>query len=222
MYQLSKELRRSTDDVDIDLMKLSIEDDKLTNVLNAIGAIDSVDEIHFKVIENQIRTLNHQDYDGKRVLLEFSDLSKNTLKLKLDIGIHTQFKVHQNTILFNLISSDQGIELLANPIEQMIVEKTSSFVKFGVLSTRMKDLFDIYYLINHHSYSTEDLLKIIELYYIETGKFKSSKDYAVRMTDILENPEFMSHLARSENWTQRNIDEIISTLTQFFLKFISS
>lgn len=221
MYQLSKELRRSTDDVDIDFMKLSIENDKLSSFLNSIGLIDSEDEIHFKVVENQIRKLNHEDYEGKRVLLEFSDSSKSTLRLKLDIGIHTQFKVHQNAILFNLITSDKGIELLANPIEQMIVEKTSSFVKFGVLSTRMKDLYDIYYLITNHPYSFEDVVKIVEMYYIESGPYSSLSEYSLKMLGILETSEFITNLVRSENWTQRNIDEIIFTLNQFFLKFNS-
>jgi len=106
MYQLSKELRRSTEDVDIDLIKLSISDKNLISVLNQIGNLDTGNGIIFTVLENQIESLKHQSYEGKRVILVFKDEFNNTLRLKLDIGIHTEYHIKQDTILFDLVSSD--------------------------------------------------------------------------------------------------------------------
>ena len=39
-----------------------------------------------------------------------------------------------------------GVSLLINSKEQMFTEKLRSILKFGPLSTRYKDIFDIYYL----------------------------------------------------------------------------
>ena len=217
MYQLSKEIRRSTEDVDIDLIRLSITDKNLINVLNQIGIIDTGNGIIFTVLEDQIESLKHESYEGKRVLLLFKDEFHNTLRLKLDIGIHTEYHIKQDTILFDLVSSDEGIELLANPIEQMIVEKTSSFIRFGILSTRMKDLYDIYYLVSNHHYSIKLIIEIIETFYIKSGQFQSSNQYVEKMVELLQGDVLVGNMSRSDNWTGIDIHLVIQGLTSFFL-----
>ena len=216
MYQLSKEIRRSTEDVDIDLMRLSITNQNLFKVLNQIGSIDTGDGITFTVIENQTSILKHESYEGKRVILLFKDTSDNQLKLKLDIGIHTNYLIRQSSILFDLVSSDEGIELLANPIEQMIVEKTSSFVRFGILSTRIKDLYDIFYLISNHDYSKTIIIEIIEALYINANYVKSLNQYVDMMEELLHSDLLIHNMERSDNWTGSDMRSIISKLNIFF------
>ncbi|MDA3932616.1 MAG: nucleotidyl transferase AbiEii/AbiGii toxin family protein [Tenericutes bacterium] len=216
MYQLSKELRRSTEDVDIDLIRLSITDKNLINILNQIGIIDTGNGITFSVVEDQIELLKHESYEGKRVILLFKDDFHNTLKLKLDIGIHTKYQIKQDTILFDLVSSDDGIELLANPIEQMIVEKTSSFIRFGVLSTRMKDLYDIYYLISNHRYSKKLIIDIIEKFFIDSGQFLSLNLYVETMVELLQSDMLIGNMSRSDNWTGSDSHSVTYGLTRFF------
>ena len=41
---------------------------------------------------------------------------------------------------FNII--DESVSLLINSKEQIIVEKLKSLLKFGITSTRFKDIFD--------------------------------------------------------------------------------
>ncbi|MCF7926984.1 MAG: nucleotidyl transferase AbiEii/AbiGii toxin family protein [Candidatus Izimaplasma sp.] len=216
MYQLTKEVRRSTEDVDVDLIKINIMNQNLINVLNQIGAIDTGNEVSFNVVEEQIETLKHENYDGKRVILLFKDKLNNTLKLKLDIGIHTNYQIRQSLILFDLISSDKGIELLANPIEQMIVEKTSSFIQFGLLSTRMKDLYDIFYLISNHQYSKKMIIEIIEALFIDTKRIKSLDQYVEMMENLLQSDMLTNNMKRSDNWTDTDVRSIIIKLNTFF------
>ena len=216
MYQLSKEIRRSTEDVDIDLIRLSITNQNLFDVLNQIGSIDTGNGITFTVVEDQISALKHESYEGKRVILLFKDKSDNTLKLKLDIGIHTNYHIRQSSVLFDLVSSDEGIELLANPIEQMIAEKTSSFIRFGILSTRMKDLYDIFYLISNHEYSKIIIIEIVETRFIDTKQIKSLDQYVGMMEDLLHSDMLMNNMKRSDNWTGSDIRLIISKLSYFF------
>jgi predicted nucleotidyltransferase component of viral defense system len=220
MYQLSKEIRRSTEDVDIDLIRLSITNQNLFDVLNRIGSIDTGNGITFTVVEDQISALKHESYEGKRVILLFKDKSDNTLKLKLDIGIHTNYHIRQSSILFDLVSSDEGIELLANPIEQMIVEKTSSFIGFGILSTRMKDLYDIFYLISNYEYSKIMIIEIVEVLFINTKKIKSLNQYVDMMEDLLKSDMLINNMERSDNWTGSDIKSIISKLNIFFMSLL--
>ena len=47
---------------------------------------------------------------------------------------------------FDIAYDDAGASLLINSDEQMLAEKLRSLLKFGPLSTRFKDVYDIYYL----------------------------------------------------------------------------
>ncbi|MBU1093021.1 MAG: nucleotidyl transferase AbiEii/AbiGii toxin family protein [Firmicutes bacterium] len=216
MYQLTKEQRRSTEDLDVDLMKISVSDQNLITVFNRMGAIDVGLEIKFEVIVDKITSLKHEAYEGKRLILLFTDDLKDTLSLKLDIGIHTQYHIEQDKLIFDITCSDKGIELLANPIEQMIVEKTSSFIKFGVLSTRMKDLFDIYYLIKNQTYSKQKVMEIIHQYFVNPGQAQSLDHYINSMTELLKSDIFIGNFSRSDNWTGCDINTILEELTLFF------
>lgn len=216
MYQLSKELRRATEDIDIDVDKISLENRYLFDVLNDIGRLKDSSHITFKVLEDEIKSLKHEAYNGKRVCLQFKDQDDNYLKLKLDIGVHTLYQIKQNHIVFDLISTDKGIKCLANPIEQMIVEKTSSFIRFGFLSTRLKDLYDIFFLVTSHEISKSLIVDIINMIFIKTKKVESLNEYTEKLITVLSDDILAKKMTKGDNWTEYNHAFIISILILFF------
>lgn len=217
LYQLTKEIRRSTEDIDIDLIKMSINDDHLVKVFNDIGQRDIGVNIYFFVDSSKIEELHHEEYEGKRLVLQFKDEMANTLFLKLDIGVHTHHQIQQSKMMFDIIHTEKGIELLVNPIEQMIVEKTSSFIKRGILSTRTKDIFDIYYLISNQEYSTTLIRNLIQVYFVDTGHVSSMQEYIQRMLGVLESDIFIGNLLRSDNWLNIEVSSMMSQLKDFFV-----
>ena len=62
---------------------------------------------------------------------------------------------------FNII--DKSVSLLINSKEQIIVEKLKSLLKFGITSTRFKDIFDFYYLINNEKIDRDKLIKYMHI-----------------------------------------------------------
>ena len=56
--------------------------------------------------------------------------------------------IKQDEYCFDLSIINQNANLLINSKEQIFVEKIKSLLKLGFRSTRYKDLFDFYYLIN--------------------------------------------------------------------------
>ena len=148
----------------------------------------------------------------------FQDQTHSTLTLKLDIGVHTEYRIKQDNLVFDFITSDEGIKLLVNPIEQMIVEKTSSFIRFNAFSTRMKDIFDIYYLISNYPFQKHKIINIINFMFIETGQVQSLDEYQEFMINLLNNDMFKSNLKRSDNWTGIDVKDILKGLSQFLTK----
>lgn len=55
------------------------------------------------------------------------------------------------------------IKKLINSKEQIFVEKLKSLLKFGITSTRFKDIFDFYYLINNENLNKVKLIKYIDI-----------------------------------------------------------
>ena len=62
------------------------------------------------------------------------------------MGVHNRFESEQEEYCFDIAYDDEGASLLINSDEQMFAEKLRSLLKFGPLSTRYKDVYDMYYL----------------------------------------------------------------------------
>ena len=153
MMAISKDIRRATQDLDIDFIRYSLDD-------SAIEAfIEKLNDKDIKIeITSPIKRLHHQDYDGKRVFIDISDHFGNVFSTKLDVGVHKDIDIDQDELCFDLGIDSNSVTLLANSKEQICVEKIKSLLKFGITSTRYKDIFDIYYLINKNDFDKQRFL----------------------------------------------------------------
>lgn len=68
------------------------------------------------------------------------------LNSKIDLGVHNRLQIEQEEYCFDVGFDNEGACLLINSKEQMLTEKLRAILKFGVFSTRYKDVFDICYL----------------------------------------------------------------------------
>lgn len=141
MRSITGNVRRATQDMDIDFIRYSLSDDAIDAFIHEINCIDGVSIKRIgKIVE-----LNQQDYHGKRVLINISDDSGNSIESKIDLGVHNRLEITQEEYCFDIAFDDEGASLLINSKEQMVAEKLRSLLKFGRFSTRFKDIFDIYY-----------------------------------------------------------------------------
>ncbi len=85
MHNLSNDKRRATRDLDLDFIKYSLDDNSIINFISELN--NSINSINFEIMD-EIISLHHQDYKGKRVFLKIKDNYKNEIDTKLDIGVH--------------------------------------------------------------------------------------------------------------------------------------
>lgn len=142
MRNLSGSARRATQDIDLDFIKYSISDE---SIYAFVGKLNQVHGISLRIIP-PIQELNHQDYNGKRVLVDIEDEQGSHIESKMDIGVHKDLDIKQEEYCFDICFQEDGASLLMNSREQIIAEKIKSLLRFGIRSTRYKDIFDIYYL----------------------------------------------------------------------------
>lgn len=215
MHSISNDKRRATHDIDLDFIKYSLDDDSIFRFIDKLN--DNGDNINLK-IEGKPEKLHHQDYDGKRVNVVVSDSYGNKMSTKLDIGVHKNFDIVQDEYCFDLNAINSTATLFINSVEQIFIEKLKSLLKFGALSTRYKDIFDFYYLINNKNIDKERFNKYLTqiIYNDETMQEKNIKDILNKLNILFSNRIFINNLKDARNnWLGIEVDEVLNNIYKF-------
>ena len=220
IHNIFKDKRRSTRDIDIDFIKYSLNENSIINFINELN--NQNDNIKIKIIKD-IKPLQHQDYNGKRVYIEISDKNHNIINSKLDIGVHKYFNIKQIKYYFDLNIINKNICLLINSKEQIFVEKLKSLLKLGITSTRFKDIFDFYFFINKEKLNKKKLIKYIDILIFQDKNINENnmKNIYTRLESILNNKNFQLRINKSNNnWLNIPVSSVINNILDYFKKLI--
>ena len=214
MRSKTNNVRRATQDLDIDFIKYSLEDKTIDIFIEKLNCLEGISITRIGKIEE----LKQQDYSGKRVFILIEDTERNQIRSKIDLGVHNRFELEQEEYCFDISYDDEGASLLINSDEQMFAEKLSSLLKFGPISTRFKDVYDIYYLKD-----TVDMTKLLSA--LNTYIFKDSsmrekegKDVVKRLKLTFSDNAYIRSLDSSD---KRWLDDGINEITEGILDFVS-
>lgn len=216
MYGLSNDKRRATRDLDLDFIKYSLADESVKTFIDTLNLVADGIKIY---IDGDIQELHHQDYKGKRVNVILRDENNFSVSAKLDVGVHKNFDIIQDEYCFNLEAINESATLVINSKEQIICEKLKSLLRFGIRTTRYKDIFDIYYLINNTDINKDELLKIIDKLIIKDTTMRENNIYDIinNLNIILNNNIFKQSLrAARNNWLGISIEEVIDNVINYF------
>lgn len=215
MHSISGDNRRATRDLDMDFIKYSLEDNSIIDFIRKLNMLS--DGITIEVF-GKIEKLHHQDYDGKRVNIRLRDLNNYMISTKLDIGVHKLFDIKQDIYCFDLGMLDENVSLLINSVEQIFTEKLKSLLKFGITSTRYKDVFDFYYLINNENLDKTKLTKYIDILIFQDSlmKEKNIESIVKRIRLIFQNRRYKLMLNQANNnWLNLPIDDVIDNILNY-------
>ncbi len=208
-------IRRATQDIDIDFIRYSLDDD---SIIRFVSKLNCIDGISFKMIGN-IEDLKHQDYYGKRVYVGIIDLEGNTINSKIDLGVHKNLSIEQEEYCFDVCIQEDGASLLVNSMEQMFTEKLRSLLRFGPFSTRYKDIFDICYLTE--IVDEIKLKRCFNRYIFSDKKMRENNlnDILQRIKQTFSNKNFQKQLSSTDkNWLANDTDEVLEIIIYFFEK----
>lgn len=207
MYNITNDIRRATIDIDIDLIRIYLADDNLCNIFTShkLSGIDII------IDKNNITDLKQQDYKGKRTPILIKDNYGNEIVTKIDMGVHTEYSIEQSEMCFNSCIENNEIILLVNSKEQIFVEKIIPIIKFGLLSTRYKDFFDLYWLIINGNLDKEKINLVLEdrIFNYGINGINNLENLIEVVTRILSNSKFIEKINnRKNNWLEISNDEL--------------
>lgn len=122
---------------------------------------------------------------------------------------------------FVMAMDEAGASLLINSNEQMFVEKLRSLLRFGFISTRYKDIYDMYYLSD--KLNPERLTLCLETYIFKDPRMRE-KDIAEiirRVSIVFADRSYQSRLASTDQrWLDEDVPKVLKQI-ESFLKSIN-
>ena len=214
MRSITGNVRRATEDLDLDFIRYSLEDDSIRYFISKLNCLDG---IRIEIKGNKIEQLSQQEYSGKRVYIIIKDDDGNSIESKIDLGVHAKMKIEQDTYCFDVCMDDEGASLLINSCEQIFAEKLRSLLRFGPLSTRYKDIFDFCYLKDHVNMSR--LAECIKTYIIDEPSMREKDMNGVRkrVAITFSNRQFRNNVEHcgDRNWLQIDVGVAFKMIQEF-------
>jgi predicted nucleotidyltransferase component of viral defense system len=217
MQHLSGDRRRATQDIDFDFIRYSLSEDSIRTFINKLS--EQSKDISISII-SAIEELKHQDYKGKRVHIRITDSDNISIVTKLDIGVHKDISMEQDMYCFDLGKLDDSVTLLINTKEQILDEKLKVLLRLGSLSTRYKDIFDMYWLIVQGDINRALVLADIISFIFDDATIRENNIAAIilRLEKAFDDSHFIMSLNQSKRHNWLEIDPVHAT--SIILKFI--
>lgn len=137
---------RTTKDIDATLKSIPLNEESIRNIFEEILSIDINDDFIFK-IEN-IKDIRLEDeYGGYRINV-YGEFDK--LKTHFFIEVTTGDIITPREIKYKY-NEDKTIDIMAYTIETIIAEKLESIISKNITTTRAKDFYDMYVIVNNHT-----------------------------------------------------------------------
>ncbi len=144
---------RTTMDMDTCIKGIDLTDEQLYEVLNEILSIDIEDGVIFE-IKNSKAIREEDTYGGLRynIVAKFDNIR---VDLSIDIATGDLITPHEIEYDYKMMFEDRNLKIMAYNIESIIAEKFQTVIARGILNSRIKDYYDLYYLVTYKEFSKQ-------------------------------------------------------------------
>ena len=153
---------RTTKDIDATLKSLPLNIDSIRNIFEEILSIDIDDNVNFEIV--YIKDIRLEDeYGGFRINVK-GTFDKVRTNFFIEITTGDIITPREIKYKYNSIFGNKKINIMAYTIETIIAEKFESIISKNITTTRAKDFYDLYMLMNKHknNINNKNLVKAIE------------------------------------------------------------
>ena len=176
---------RTTMDMDTTIVGIEMNQEELKRILMEILSIDVDDNVRFEYISTS-KIKDEDLYGGFRFKIN-AYLNKLRANLQIDVATGDIITPKAIEYKYKCLFDDKYLDLITYNLETILAEKFNSVISIGVLNSRMKDYYDIYYLLT--SKSNEIDKKILKQAIINTFDHQKTDIHSIkeRFEQIREN-----------------------------------
>lgn len=187
-------LLRTTRDIDFLGSATSNDLDEIRGIIRAITRIDCADGVRFD--DNSVsveRITEDADYHGVRVKLK-AQLTAAMKVLQLDIGFGDVVIAGPVEMDFPVLLDDQPRpNLVVYSRESAIAEKFEALVSLNLLTSRMKDIYDILHLAERESFTFATLRQAVVATFARRATLLEDRR-------LVFSPEFAANRDKATQW----------------------
>jgi predicted nucleotidyltransferase component of viral defense system len=156
-------LGRSTKDMDFSSVRTSNDLDSIRQIVKEIAQIPCNDGVIFLADSIEMEKIKEgTKYEGTKVKLEgHLDTIKNTIQM--DFGFGDSVFPAPRSLDYPILLDSEHFQILAYSSETIISEKFEAMISLSEINSRMKDFFDLYFLMKHESFDGHLLQEAIKV-----------------------------------------------------------
>ncbi len=166
-----------------------------------------------------------QEYQGVRITLLVL-LGKSRINLQIDIGFGDAVSPQAETVEFPTVLDFPKPKLRAYPKETVVAEKFEAMVKLGLTNSRMKDFWDLDFLIREFEFDEETIKAAIAATF-ERRRTALPKKLPIALTadfylDKTKQIQWQAFIRKNKLEEGKDLQEIVNSLKEFFSPIIES
>lgn len=152
---------RTTKDIDATLKSLPLNMDTIRSIFEEILEININDSVNFEIVS--IKDIRLEDeYGGFKINVK-GTFDKIRTNFFIEITTGDIITPREIKYKYNSIFEDKKINIMAYTIETIIAEKFESIISKNITTTRAKNFYDLYMLMNNKDdIKNKNLVKAIE------------------------------------------------------------
>ncbi len=173
---------RTTKDIDATLKSIPLNEETIRNIFEEILSIDIEDGFIFKI--ESVKDIRLDDvYGGYRINV-YGEFDKLKTHFFIEVTTGDIITPREIKYKYNSIFEDKIINIIAYTIETIIAEKFESIISKNISTTRAKDFYDMYIIVNNHidKVNKNTLIKAVE----RTFKHRNTNFNIEYLNDIFE------------------------------------
>jgi len=188
------------------------------------GLIFGLDSIRIEEIREP------QEYPGWRVRVD-AYLGKARIPIQVDIAFGDIVIPEPQIVEYPTILPFPAPRLLSYPKETVVAEKLETMVALGIVNSRMKDFFDVWFLANNFEFDGETLTQAfaatfkrrrteipLEVPPALTDEFAENRDKAVQWKAFLQRTGLaIKQVKENQEAVPQDLGELIADLREFLL-----
>lgn len=175
---------RTTMDIDATIKNLNLSEVDMLKVVKDIANISLDDNIIFEVKSVQT-IMDNFEYPGLRIEMN-ALIDKMITPLKLDISTNDVIIPREIEYAYNILIEDRKINLWAYNLETILAEKLETILSRNVLTTRLRDYYDVYTLMNLYKKQINNKI-LKEAFLATTNKRQSKIEDIDAVINMIEN-----------------------------------
>jgi len=184
---------RPSKDIDFLGEKTSSDPDSIRNVIEQIASVELDDGVKFNQNEIDLEQITEDaEYMGLRVKIS-ATVGGDRHRLQLDIGFGDKIVDGPVDMDYPSLLEFQAPNIKVYSLESAVAEKLEAIVSLGIFGSRMKDFFDIWFLIQNQTLNPDRLHKAIHTTFGRRNTPVSDFEY-------IFSEEFSSDNEKQQQW----------------------